>query len=61
MPDHSEREIAVLVGEVLFNREIAMELVLSACTVETLVQHIMTKLGAGNRTQISTWVTTTNG
>ncbi|MBB5857799.1 helix-turn-helix transcriptional regulator [Amycolatopsis umgeniensis] len=56
-----EREIAVLVGEGLSNRDIAAELVISARTVETHVRHLMTKLGAGNRTQIATWVVATNG
>ena len=39
----------------LSNREIAERLVLSERTVETHVQHILTKLGFRSRTQIAAW------
>jgi DNA-binding NarL/FixJ family response regulator len=38
------------------NREIAGELVLSSRTVGNHVQHILTKLGFANRSQIAAWV-----
>ena len=39
----------------LANREIAERLVLSDRTVETHVQHILTKLGFRSRTQVAAW------
>jgi DNA-binding NarL/FixJ family response regulator len=48
-----EREIAGLVAAALTNRQIAERLVLSERTVETHVRHILTKLGAANRTEIA--------
>jgi DNA-binding CsgD family transcriptional regulator len=50
-----EREIAGHVAVGLSNREIAELLVLSERTVETHVQHILTKLGFRSRTQIAAW------
>ena len=50
-----EREIAGYVAAGLANREIAERLVLSERTVETHVQHILTKLGFRSRTQIAAW------
>ncbi|MFJ8913090.1 ATP-binding protein [Amycolatopsis sp. NPDC102389] len=55
-----EREVADLVGAGLSNRDIATRLAISRRTVETHVQHIMTKLGVDNRTRIATWVATAN-
>jgi DNA-binding CsgD family transcriptional regulator len=51
-----EQEIAELVARGLTSRAIATDLYLSERTVETHVQHILTKLGLSNRTQIATWV-----
>lgn len=50
-----EREIAGHVAAGFSNREIAELLVLSERTVETHVQHILTKLGFRSRTQIAAW------
>ncbi len=50
-----ERDIAGHVAAGLSNREIAERLVLSERTVETHVQHILTKLGFRSRTQIAAW------
>ena len=52
-----EREVAELVALGRSNREIAEQLVLSDRTVGNHVQHILTKLGFGNRSQIAAWVT----
>ncbi len=51
-----EREVAELVALGRSNREIAEQLVLSDRTVGNHVQHILTKLGFGNRSQIAAWV-----
>jgi DNA-binding CsgD family transcriptional regulator len=53
-----EREVAVLVGEGLTNRQIAGRLYLSERTAQNHVQHILTKLGLPNRGQIAVWVAT---
>ncbi|MFD0585509.1 ATP-binding protein [Dactylosporangium darangshiense] len=52
-----EEEIAGLVAQGLTSRAIAARLHLSERTVETHVQHILTKLGLANRTQLATWFT----
>jgi DNA-binding CsgD family transcriptional regulator len=52
-----EREVAELVALGRSNREIAEQLVLSERTVGNHVQHILTKLGFGNRSQVAAWVT----
>ena len=52
-----EWEVAVLVGDGLTNREIATRLFLSERTAQNHVQHILTKLGLANRSQIAAWVT----
>jgi DNA-binding CsgD family transcriptional regulator len=51
-----EREVAALVAQGRSNREIAAELVLSERTAGNHVQHILTKLGFANRSQIAAWV-----
>ena len=51
-----EHEVAQLVARGLTNRRIAQTLVLSERTAENHVQHILTKLGLDNRTQIAAWV-----
>lgn len=38
------------------NQDIATDLVLSRRTVESHVQHILTKLGFHSRTQVASWV-----
>jgi non-specific serine/threonine protein kinase len=47
--------VAALVEGGLSNGQIAAELVISARTVETHVQHIMDKLGFRKRAQIAAW------
>lgn len=54
-----EDEIAGLVARGMTNRQIADVLHLSERTVESHVQHILTKLGLQNRSQVATWVTRT--
>jgi DNA-binding CsgD family transcriptional regulator len=51
-----ELEVAELVGQGLTNREIARRLVLSERTAQNHVQHILTKLGLANRSQVAVWV-----
>jgi len=50
-----EQDVAVLVARGLTNGQIAAELVISARTVETHVQHIMDKLSVSTRAQIAAW------
>src|SRR6266498_3029635 len=50
-----EREIAGYVAGGLTNREIATKLHISTRTAENHVQHILTKLGFTNRSQIAAW------
>ena len=52
-----EREVAELVAQGLTNREIAGRLFLSERTVENHMQHILTKLGLANRSQVAVWFT----
>ena len=51
-----ELEVAALVAAGLTNKQIAAELVLSERTAQNHVQHILTKLGVANRTQIAAWL-----
>jgi DNA-binding NarL/FixJ family response regulator len=53
-----ETQVAQLVARGLTNRQIAETLVLSERTAENHVQHILSKLGLANRTQIAGWVAT---
>ena len=46
-----EREVLALLAVGLTNKEIAEELTLSPATVRVYVSHILSKLGAGNRTE----------
>ncbi|MGY0021873.1 ATP-binding protein [Streptomyces sp. YJ-C3] len=48
-----ERQVAALVGEGLTNREVAAELVVSKRTIDSHVEHILTKLGFTSRAQIA--------
>jgi tetratricopeptide (TPR) repeat protein len=50
-----EREVATLIAQGKFNREIADVLVVSERTVESHVSSILSKLGFISRTQIATW------
>ena len=50
-----ELEVAGLVARGLTNKDIAARLYLSQRTAQNHVQHILTKLGVSNRTQIATW------
>lgn len=51
-----EEEVAGCVARGLTNREIAAALFISERTAENHVQHILTKLGFANRSQIAAWV-----
>jgi predicted ATPase/DNA-binding CsgD family transcriptional regulator len=51
-----EREVAVLVGEGLTDRQIAQKLFISERTAEGHVQSIRNKLGFDNRAQVASWV-----
>jgi DNA-binding NarL/FixJ family response regulator len=51
-----EDEIAVLIGDGLSNREIAVRLVISQRTAETHVEHILSKLGFTSRAQVGRWL-----
>ena len=53
-----ELEVAGLVAAGNSNREIASALFLSERTAQNHVQHILTKLGLANRSQITSWVMT---
>jgi DNA-binding CsgD family transcriptional regulator len=50
-----ELEVARLVGQGLTNKEIGQNLYVSERTAENHVQHILTKLGLRNRSQIAAW------
>jgi non-specific serine/threonine protein kinase len=51
-----ESEVAGLVAEGLSNREIANRLVIAPRTADSHVEHILTKLGFGSRSQVVAWV-----
>lgn len=51
-----QAEIADLVAEGLTNRQIANRLVISVRTAETHVDHVLTRLGFANRSQLAAWV-----
>jgi DNA-binding CsgD family transcriptional regulator len=55
-----ELEVAGLVAQGLSNRQIAATAHISERTAESHVQHILVKLGLGNRTQIAAWMRTQN-
>jgi DNA-binding NarL/FixJ family response regulator len=50
-----ERQVAALVARGLTNRQIAIELVVSARTAETYVSRILRKLELRSRTQLAVW------
>ena len=51
-----EREVAELVAQGKTNRSIASALFVSERTAQTHVQHILSKLGFSNRSQIASWI-----
>jgi predicted ATPase/DNA-binding CsgD family transcriptional regulator len=51
-----EHQIAELVAAGLTNQDIASKLVISRRTVETHVEHVLSKLGFTSRTQIAVWI-----
>lgn len=51
-----EMQVAELVAQGRTNREIAQALTISMRTAESHVDHILTKLGLPNRTQVATWM-----
>ena len=53
-----EREVADLVSQGLTNRELAERLVIGERTAQNHVQHILTKLGLSNRSQLAVWAAT---
>jgi len=55
-----EREVAGLVSQGLTNRELAERLVIAERTAENHVQHILTKLGLSNRSQLAVWAAITD-
>lgn len=52
-----EQEVTALVARGQSNREIGLDLTISAATVERHVANIMTKLGVRSRTHIAAWAT----
>jgi DNA-binding NarL/FixJ family response regulator len=48
-----EREVAQLIAQGKTNRQIAEELVIALRTVDTHVDHILTKFGFTSRTQVA--------
>jgi predicted ATPase/DNA-binding CsgD family transcriptional regulator len=50
-----EREVGALIAEGLTNKEIAARLVISTRTAEAHVQHMLTKMGFTNRSQLAAW------
>lgn len=51
-----ERQVAELLADGLSNRDIATALTISPRTAESHVEHILTKLGLANRTQVAAWL-----
>jgi DNA-binding NarL/FixJ family response regulator len=50
-----QQEIAALISKGLTSREIGAALVISARTVESHIENIMTRLGLTSRSQIAAW------
>lgn len=50
-----EREVAMRIHRGMSNREIAADLVVSVRTVDTHVQHILSKLDMSSRVQVAAW------
>jgi DNA-binding NarL/FixJ family response regulator len=53
-----ERDVAACVSRGMTNRQIAADLYVSERTAQNHVQHILTKLGFTNRSQIAAWAAT---
>ncbi|HUG15876.1 MAG TPA: LuxR C-terminal-related transcriptional regulator [Thermomicrobiales bacterium] len=51
-----EREVAALIARGHTNRQIAAELFIAERTVDTHVEHILTKLNVGSRSQVAAWI-----
>ncbi|MCZ4590021.1 LuxR C-terminal-related transcriptional regulator [Rhodococcus opacus] len=51
-----ELEVARLVAAGLSNRDIATDLTISQRTVETHIEHILSKLALQNRTKVAAWI-----
>lgn len=51
----STLEVASLIAQSRSNSEIAEELVISKCTVETHITNILSKLGFTSRGQLAAW------
>jgi DNA-binding CsgD family transcriptional regulator len=56
-----ELQVARLVGQGLTNKQIGQKLYVSERTAENHVQHILTKLGLRNRSQIAAWASGASG
>ncbi|MER5748653.1 LuxR C-terminal-related transcriptional regulator [Streptomyces sp. NPDC002088] len=56
-----ELEVAHLLTQGMSNRQIARTLAISPRTAESHVDHILTKLGLVNRTQVATWMLYADG
>jgi DNA-binding NarL/FixJ family response regulator len=54
-------EISQLIARGMSNEQIARQLTLTPGTVGNHVGHILRRLGARNRAQVATWVTSTGG
>jgi non-specific serine/threonine protein kinase len=50
-----EQTVAALIARGLTNKQIAAELVVSAATIRTHVEHILTKLDLRSRAQVAVW------
>lgn len=53
-----ERQVADLLSQGLTNRELAKRLFIAERTAENHVQHILSKLGMSNRSQLAVWAAT---
>ncbi|WP_408642282.1 helix-turn-helix transcriptional regulator [Saccharopolyspora indica] len=51
-----EFQVAEAIAQGLSNKEIAARLVISQRTAEAHVEHILTKLDFGSRTQVAAWI-----
>ena len=56
-----ERQVAELVAQGRSNKEIVGRLVISQRTVESHVEHILSKLGVTNRAQVAAWMAAPRG